>query len=246
MSSSHSEKLIYLKGLAKVTDSLQDFCQKFSKAVQNIPEQEETTTEKTSQKRKVVRDPELPKRPLGSYFHFCNEQRKLNEKETHLDVSALAKIYSERWRNLSEKEKQPYVNMGDKDWETYREAMAEYKVTHPDAKKQKTTETKPKGEALSKSKSKEVAQAPGQENSDDSSDNSSSGDEETATKNPESFNEEEEDENSEEEKSAFKKFDSFDENDSSNEEDSSEEEKNQSDSSDDSDSEDSDSSSDEE
>ncbi|RCH82180.1 hypothetical protein CU098_001199, partial [Rhizopus stolonifer] len=211
--------------LAKVTDSLQDFCQKFSKAVQNIPEQEETTTEKTSQKRKVVRDPELPKRPLGSYFHFCNEQRKLNEKETHLD---------------------PYVNMGDKDWETYREAMAEYKVTHPDAKKQKTTETKPKGEALSKSKSKEVAQAPGQENSDDSSDNSSSGDEETATKNPESFNEEEEDENSEEEKSAFKKFDSFDENDSSNEEDSSEEEKNQSDSSDDSDSEDSDSSSDEE
>ncbi|CAO3679070.1 unnamed protein product [Rhizopus stolonifer] len=243
MSSSHSEKLIYLKGLTKVTDSLQDFCQKFSEAVQNMTKEEETTTKKTSQKRKIVRDPELPKRPLGSYFHFCNEQRKLNEKETTLDVSALAKIHSERWRNLSEKEKQPYINMGGKDWKTYREAMAEYKVTHPDAKKQKTTETKPKGEALSKNKPKEVVQAPGQENSD----NSSSGEEEeTAIKKPEDSSEEEEDENSEEEKSAFKKSDGSDDNDNSNEEDSSEEEKSQSDSSDDSDSEGNDSSSDEE
>ncbi|CAA0809706.1 High mobility group B protein 6 [Striga hermonthica] len=63
--------------------------------------------EKDNKKTKKEKDPLKPKQPMSAYFIFSNERRAalLAENKNILEI---AKITGEEWKNMSEKQKEPY------------------------------------------------------------------------------------------------------------------------------------------
>lgn len=86
----------------------------------------------TAKKRKLDVDPDLPKKPLSSYFQFSMAKRKkVAEKHPELNSVEIGKKLSKRWNNLSDEKKQKYSDNYHKGMEEYHHQMIEYlqKVT---------------------------------------------------------------------------------------------------------------------
>ena len=71
------------------------------------------------------KDPRAPKRPLTAYFLFSAEHRSQFEKGT--PVAEQAKKLGEQWRELSDEDKQPFVDKAAKAKEAYAVTMQKYK-----------------------------------------------------------------------------------------------------------------------
>jgi hypothetical protein len=93
-------------------------------------------------KEKKVKDPNAPKGALGAYMFFCKDQRDQVKKE-HPDwgVAEIGKHLGAEWKNLTDEEKQPYVDQAKEDKERYKKAMEEY-----NAKKEAEKEEEEYGE----------------------------------------------------------------------------------------------------
>ena len=69
------------------------------------------------------------KRPRSSYTHFCLEEvEKLKKKGKKIDIATLSKEWAEKWKELSDKEKKPYVAKWEEDKIKYKSDLE--KVRH--------------------------------------------------------------------------------------------------------------------
>ena len=78
------------------------------------------------------------KRPLSSYFMYCNERREtLKKEQPSLGMTDQIKKMSEEWKNLDAKKKKKYEDMNAKDKDRYENEKAAAGQT--DNKKKKPT-----------------------------------------------------------------------------------------------------------
>lgn len=85
-------------------------------------------------KSKKEKDPKAPKRSPSGYQIFCNEKREEVSKKDEvkrsdtgkLDVTKVMKILSKMWKDLSDKQKEPYLEQAQKLKEEYIEAKEKY------------------------------------------------------------------------------------------------------------------------
>jgi len=105
--------------------------------------EEESSDDKKKKKRKAPvkkpRDPDAPKNKTNAFMFFQKEQREKIKKENPnlKGVPDLAKKMGEIWRGMSEKEKQPYTDLAEKDKERYDREMEVYKKKQEDKDKKK-------------------------------------------------------------------------------------------------------------
>ncbi|XP_059662232.1 high mobility group B protein 6-like [Cornus florida] len=86
----------------------------------------EEAEKEEKKKKKKEKDPLKPKHPMSAYFLFANERRTVLLAENK-NVLEAAKITGEEWKSMTEKQKKPYEEMGNKNKERYMEEMEVYK-----------------------------------------------------------------------------------------------------------------------
>ncbi|KAL1957918.1 hypothetical protein VTO42DRAFT_5310 [Malbranchea cinnamomea] len=87
---------------------------------------------KTRGVEKRKKDPNAPKRGLSAYMFFANEMREtVREENPGISFGQVGKILGERWKALSDKQRQPYENKAAADKKRYEEEKAAYNAqTH--------------------------------------------------------------------------------------------------------------------
>ncbi|CAM6011215.1 unnamed protein product [Sphagnum balticum] len=83
---------------------------------------------------KAAKDPNAPKRPPTAFFLFLNEFRK-TFKEEHPDVKGVTmvgKAGGEKWKDMSDAEKAPYINKATQKKSEYVKTLAAYKQKQDD------------------------------------------------------------------------------------------------------------------
>lgn len=77
---------------------------------------------------KPARDANKPKRPGTAFMLFMGDFRKeMAGKEPEGGVAALAKLGGERWRNMTEDDKRPYVEKQNEEKVRYEASMEDYR-----------------------------------------------------------------------------------------------------------------------
>ena len=82
------------------------------------------------QRKQVQKDTNRPKRPITPWLAFCNEKRGEVSKQG-MSITVVTQTLSKMWSELSETQKQPYVDVSTKDRERYTEAMKSYVPPQP-------------------------------------------------------------------------------------------------------------------
>ncbi|CAJ0769703.1 17421_t:CDS:2, partial [Entrophospora sp. SA101] len=73
--------------------------------------------------KKLLKIPNMPKRPTSPYIYFVVKNMDVNDGEkSTVRVSKLA----EKWRNLLDKEKKIYQDLSEKDKKRYLDEMVEF------------------------------------------------------------------------------------------------------------------------
>lgn len=119
---------------------------------------------------KPQKDPNAPKKPAGgAYGQFLAKNRAEFAKQCEgKPVTAVAKLASEKWQALSEKDRQPFQAEYEAKFAAYQEAMKSYVPPQqdeaaegtPEKKKQKTEKTSsPKAKAKGKAKTAKADEA---------------------------------------------------------------------------------------
>ncbi|KAI5074178.1 hypothetical protein GOP47_0010139 [Adiantum capillus-veneris] len=79
-------------------------------------------------KKRRKKDPNAPKRAMSSFMYFSQAEREVLKKTNPgLAFKEVGKVLGERWKKLSEEEKEPYENSAKLDKARYTKEMAEYK-----------------------------------------------------------------------------------------------------------------------
>jgi hypothetical protein len=104
------------------------------------PERKQNSAVPVSKKRKRHPDqPLTPKKPRGAFFTFLNEEKqRLQKKELKVTMPDLTKISSQRWKNMSDQEKEPFIERDklerldfQKQMQSHKVKMEEFKAKHP-------------------------------------------------------------------------------------------------------------------
>jgi len=79
-------------------------------------------------KIKPMKDPDRPKKGKTSYMYFAEDNRtEIREKFPDATMGDISKELGKKWQTLSEKDKEPYIALANKDKERYEEDMEAYK-----------------------------------------------------------------------------------------------------------------------
>jgi structure-specific recognition protein 1 len=89
-----------------------------------------------NKKEKKPKDKNAPKRATTPYMAFCAETRPKLKKEG-LDFAATASKLGEMWGKLTDKQKQKFVDIAEKDKKRYQEEMANYTPPEGDVEEEK-------------------------------------------------------------------------------------------------------------
>ena len=91
--------------------------------------------------KKAPRDPNLPKRPKNAFMLFTDSVREgIKERlvkeapDGKIRVADISKHCGECWKNLSDEEKQPFIDANAEAKAEYEKAMTEYYEKYPDKK----------------------------------------------------------------------------------------------------------------
>eukprot|EP00897_Mesotaenium_endlicherianum_P005966 jgi/Mesen1/5398/ME000268S04599 len=86
-------------------------------------------TEKVKVKKEKVKkekDPNGPKKPLTSYFHFVKDQfEKTKLEHPEQTTPQIGKLLGQKWKALSETEKEPYAQKAAQDKARYSKEIAD-------------------------------------------------------------------------------------------------------------------------
>lgn len=87
-----------------------------------------------AKEKKKAKDPNKPKKPLSSYLVFGMEMRKnLANDQAGLNFADTNAHISQKWKELSDKEKEPWNEMAGFLKKKYDADMEEYRKTNPEA-----------------------------------------------------------------------------------------------------------------
>ncbi|CAL8376252.1 high mobility group protein B3a [Gadus morhua] len=79
-------------------------------------------------KKGQKKDPNAPKRPPSGFFIFCADHRpKIKAVHPTLGIGDVAKKLGEQWNNLTDANKQPYLQKANKLKDKYQKDVADYK-----------------------------------------------------------------------------------------------------------------------
>jgi len=82
---------------------------------------------KPAKSAKKKKDPNAPKRGLSAYMFFANEQREnVRTENPGIAFGQVGKVLGERWKALSEKQRQPYEAKAIADKKRYEDEKAAY------------------------------------------------------------------------------------------------------------------------
>ncbi|XP_024364949.1 non-histone chromosomal protein 6 [Physcomitrium patens] len=83
---------------------------------------------------KKAKDPNAPKRPATAFFIFLNEFREVFKKENPnvKGVAAVGKAGGEKWKSMSEAEKQPYMQKAVQKKSEYDKTLSAYNKKQDD------------------------------------------------------------------------------------------------------------------
>nr|AAC50019.1 high mobility group protein 2 HMG2 [Ipomoea nil] len=82
----------------------------------------------TKKSKKSVKDPNKPKRPPSAFFVFMEDFRK-TYKEKHPNnksVAAVGKAGGDKWKQLTDAEKAPFIAKAEKRKQEYEKSMQAY------------------------------------------------------------------------------------------------------------------------
>merc|ERR1712058_191726 len=84
-------------------------------------------------KRRGKKDPNAPKRGLSAYMFFANEQREnVREENPGISFGQVGKVLGDRWKALSEKQREPYEKKAATDKKRYEDEKAKYNAAGSD------------------------------------------------------------------------------------------------------------------
>lgn len=84
---------------------------------------------KGSKKKKALKDPNAPKRGLSAYMFFANEQREnVRAENPGIAFGQVGKVLGERWKALSQKQRDPYEAKAAADKKRYEDEKAVYQA----------------------------------------------------------------------------------------------------------------------
>lgn len=66
-------------------------------------------------------EPVRPSKPMTSYMFFANQMRTDRDPSVKFDVSEQSKKAAEQWKQLSDKEKEPFVKLNEADKKRFEE-----------------------------------------------------------------------------------------------------------------------------
>ena len=113
-----------------------------AKKTKDTPAKEKRTRRAT----KEARDPNLPKRPKNAFMLFSESVREevkadliSKADDGKIRVADVSKACGERWKAMTDEEKQPFVDANTQAKADYEKAMEAYYEEYPDKKEEKTT-----------------------------------------------------------------------------------------------------------
>ncbi|KAK4048425.1 Non-histone chromosomal protein 6 [Microbotryomycetes sp. JL201] len=78
-----------------------------------------------SKAARTKKDPNAPKRPLSAYMHFSQQNREqVKSDNPEASFGELGKLLGGKWKEMSDSEKKPYVDMAEKDKARYEKEKA--------------------------------------------------------------------------------------------------------------------------
>lgn len=90
---------------------------------------EKTSRAKPAVKGKKKKDPNAPKRGLSAYMFFANEQREnVRAENPGIAFGQVGKVLGERWKALSQKQRDPYEAKAAADKKRYEDEKAAYQA----------------------------------------------------------------------------------------------------------------------
>ncbi|KAI1617191.1 non-histone chromosomal protein 6 [Exophiala viscosa] len=76
---------------------------------------------------KKKKDPNAPKRGLSAYMFFANDQRDtVREENPGISFGQVGKVLGDKWKALSEKQREPYEKKAATDKKRYEDEKAKY------------------------------------------------------------------------------------------------------------------------
>ncbi|KIX03352.1 non-histone chromosomal protein 6 [Rhinocladiella mackenziei CBS 650.93] len=82
---------------------------------------------------KKKKDPNAPKRGLSAYMFFANEQREaVREENPGISFGQVGKVLGDKWKALSEKQREPYEKKAAADKKRYEDEKAKYNAGDDD------------------------------------------------------------------------------------------------------------------
>ncbi|KAJ1917270.1 non-histone protein [Mycoemilia scoparia] len=81
----------------------------------------------SSSRRKVDKDPNAPKRPANAFVMYCQMERAASKSNNEPTNNEFTRLMSERWKEMSQTEKQKYYNMYDERMEQYQIELTSYR-----------------------------------------------------------------------------------------------------------------------
>jgi hypothetical protein len=92
----------------------------------------------TSKNKASVSKTDPPKKPMSSYFIYCQEHRdELKKRRPDIKFGELQKALAEDYKSLSEKERKVYEEKAHQLKVSYEKEMEEYKKKHGALEKEK-------------------------------------------------------------------------------------------------------------
>ena len=135
--------------------------QKYEKMAIEDKKRYEKEMEQYNPEKSQIDKPVIPKRPLTSYLFFCNETRDIIKKENPLLLGKqITTELGKRWKQLSDEEKNPYVEKQKLDRERYdNEKSCKQQSTEVETKETNKSKRKEKKPVETKGK-KQVKEEP--------------------------------------------------------------------------------------
>ncbi|CAO3696048.1 unnamed protein product [Umbelopsis ramanniana] len=76
-------------------------------------------------KRRAKKDPNAPKRGLSAYMFFSQAHRKtVQEENPEAGFGQIGKILGDKWKAMTDKDKEPYIAQAETDKKRYEKEKA--------------------------------------------------------------------------------------------------------------------------
>ncbi|KAI3625662.1 hypothetical protein CBS9595_001023 [Malassezia furfur] len=92
-----------------------------------MPKEPKQKVATSTRKTKSKKDPAAPKRPLSAYMFFSQDWReRVKSENPDAGFGDVGRLLGTKWKEMSEDEKKPYIDMANRDKERAEAEKAAY------------------------------------------------------------------------------------------------------------------------